>query len=153
MPIAFVSLCARRTVLSQLPIWHRCGGVWGQSRLLLEGTLQSGSSVLPAPAYSPLHPAYPGHQHLVCHRLGAMGNGSSRWQSALSVFREGRPPAGLAVYPRKPWPFYNCSGGRKPSHGTCFLLASGQWPRVLCCFLFRPAVGEGQLFFPSSFVP
>lgn len=46
---------------------------------------------------------------------------------------------------RKPWPFCNCSGDRKLSHGTCFLQAGGQWPRVLSCFLFLPVVGEGLL--------
>lgn len=48
-----------------------------------EGTLHLGSWVLPVLACSPPHPAYPSHQHLICHRFRAMGNGTSRWQSAL----------------------------------------------------------------------
>lgn len=101
------------------------------------------SGLLPTPS------CIPGHQHLACHRLGAMGNGTSRWQSALQRSlgcpQRGEAPSGLAGCPRKPWPFCNCSGDRKLSHGTCFLRVGRQWPRVLCCFLFRPAVGEGAL--------
>lgn len=44
-------------------------------------------------------------------------------------------------------------GDRKLSHGTCFLQAGGQWLRVLCCFLFRPALGEGSLEAGSSSLP
>lgn len=83
MPIAFVSLHAQGIDLSRLPNWHHCGGVCGQSRVAPERALHSVSWLLPALAYSPPHPAYPGHQYLDGHRFRAVGNDASRWQSAL----------------------------------------------------------------------
>lgn len=156
MPIVFVSLCAQRTALFQLPSWHHCGGVWGQNREVLQRALPSVSWVLPVLAYSPPHLAYPGHQHLVCHRFRAVGNDASRWQSALQRNLE-RPQGGEASngpiclsVRGSPGPFAtNVAAGSRPSTPASSRLV-GSGPGYFAAFCSVLQWGEGQLFFLSS---
>ena len=93
MPIALVSPCARRTALSQLPDWHRHGGVWGQSRVVPVGGNSSlwklgasCSSLLPNPPCT-LSVTDSGPWEM------ALADGKVPCRGALGVLRKGRPPA------------------------------------------------------------
>lgn len=152
MPIAFVSLCAQGIALSQLPNWHHCGGVCGQSRVVPERALCSVSGLLPALAYSPPRPAYPGHQYLDCHRFRAVGNDASRWHSALQ--RSLECPQGGEASSRPVCPSEEALALLQPQRQqeaipcTCFLRADGQWPGVL--LLSVPPCSGGGLWLEAG---
>lgn len=80
----------------------RAGWCPGRGSSLRELSAPCSSLLLPTPS------CIPGHQHLACHRLGAMGNGTSRWQSALQRSLEcpqtGEAPAARLAVRGNPGP-------------------------------------------------